>query len=716
MGNEYNGFDNEHAPLNGVSKSLASHLSPLKDLSLPAPQQAATEKQNAPAAYVVIGIEPADIDPVTMGLLVNDLASFDEICKHHPDYDADCIKKFRTFYEQNEDFTPEYIQGLLPKLAGEDTKRYDARIARAWKITPEKALLENLVAKAFSGQEPKITCDKNTDYWESLNDHCGIGNSALISTGFDVLRDVFLYHNGFNALCFDDSQARGATGYGVRIKHLSAPCIDNWGKDADEKYTWFRIYNQEPVQDPLQPFADNLGVRHTWTYYTKDCCIAYEAIATDKDQKPTASIVKVAWHSFGRPPIFGVECAKSAWLMRVIWDCLIALFSRRTAATCRFDDGAYEVFLLTLLDEPRPDGKAAMVVKDSQSGAMVLRINQQGQREDGKFVGPNPGEAELQLKDLEALGNALKELLTAVQFAAITQTQNPRATATGKMLDANPSLVIGYLFFLLWKAMLQEELDALAAYRGMNEEPRIEGVLTMAELMSSMMGGQPGQADEEQAPVSGAESGVTSSTANSAAASSSTETQAGSTISSAGSSAASTAASSSKSSGGSSSAAASSANAAAADKGPKITVKATLKKIDPARINPQHGTEEKFREDLKAKIKAEGFNPKYPVLVVEIPGMHADGGAVYKSLDGHHRAGASRELGLKSIPAYVIAYKDWQKLTDAFPFDPQKLGSMDNHIELPDGRLYSEVREDNSHTNGQDDASSAANSKGGKSK
>ena len=58
---------------------------------------------------------------------------------------------------------------------------------------------------------------------------------------------------------------------------------------------------------------------------------------------------------------------------------------------------------------------------------MVLRISQSGQREDGKFVGPNPGEAALQLQDLDSLGTALKELLTAVQFAAITQTQNPRA-------------------------------------------------------------------------------------------------------------------------------------------------------------------------------------------------------------------------------------------------------------------------------------------------
>ena len=538
MGDEF-GSSNEHGGLNSKAATLAKDLSPLRDLSVPAQPTATTTERSA---YKEIGKAPDGIDPVTMGLLLNEVVEFEDIIKHHPDYDRDTIKKFRTFYEQNEDFDADFIASLLPKLAGEDQKRYDARILRAWKITPEKALLENLVAKAFSGQEPKITCDKNADYWEALNDHCGTGNSALISTGFDVLRDVFLYHNGFNALCFDDSQARGADGYNVRIKHLSAPAIDQWGKDAEERYTWLRIYNQEPVQDTLQPFADNLGVRHTWTYWTNDCCIVYEAIATDKDQQPTASIVKVAWHQFKRPPIFGVECAKSAWLMRVIWDCLIAIYSRRTAATCRFDDGAYEVFLLTLLDEPRGDGASKMQIKDTQSGAMVLRISQSGQREDGKFVGPNPGEAALQLQDLDSLGTALKELLTAVQFAAITQTQNPRATATGKMLDANPSLVIGYLFLLLWKAMLQEELEALAAYRGMNEEPRIEGIMTMAELTASMMGGQPGEEDEEDTPAPGAEGGVTSPTANSAATSSGTGAQAGSKLSGAKPSAASTAA------------------------------------------------------------------------------------------------------------------------------------------------------------------------------
>lgn len=154
------------------------------------------------------------------------------------------------------------------------------------------------------------------------------------------------------------------------------------------------------------------------------------------------------------------------------------------------------------------------------------------------------------------------------------------------------------------------------------------------------------------------------------------------------------------------SAASASVSGSAQPDAPPIRIKAKLKKIDPQRVQQQHKVDVAFKDELVKRIGSDGYDPKFPGLVVEIPGLHADDGSIYKALDAHHRIGASKELGLDSIPAWVLSYRDWQRLTDAFPYDPKRLGSLDEHIELPDGRTYDQVRTDNSHTNGKTAVSS----------
>jgi hypothetical protein len=140
---------------------------------------------------------------------------------------------------------------------------------------------------------------------------------------------------------------------------------------------------------------------------------------------------------------------------------------------------------------------------------------------------------------------------------------------------------------------------------------------------------------------------------------------------------------------------------AAADKKPPMRIKAELKKIDPKRLDPSHDTDPDVRQDIADSIEKDGYDQGKPVLAVELKGMHKDGKSVYKSLDGHHRGAASRKVGLKSIPAYIITYDDWQKAQAALGVDGmQKLSAIDSVIELPDGRTYDQVREDNDHSNG----------------
>ena len=146
---------------------------------------------------------------------------------------------------------------------------------------------------------------------------------------------------------------------------------------------------------------------------------------------------------------------------------------------------------------------------------------------------------------------------------------------------------------------------------------------------------------------------------------------------------------------------------AAVDEAPPMRIKASLKQIDPKRLDPSHDTDPDARQDIVDNMKANvaagkpAYDESKPVLVVELKGMHKDGKSVYKSIDGHHRGAASRQMKLKSIPAYVVSYDDWMKAQAALGVDAtQKLSATDAVIELPDGTTYDQVRDQNEHNNG----------------
>lgn len=502
MGNEY-GESNEAVGDNPLAVSQAARFneSSARWNNEAAPAQTiATEDELTAKILATIRqrletTRATNVSADTEIFLAHPVVKYKDICRHHPEYDADRIKTFKTFYEQNSDFTEEFIKSLLPELPHEkgDSQRYNARIKRAYKVTPEKPLIEFFVASSFAGQDPEIACDKNGDEWEALNDHCGNGHATLLSVGFDTLRDVYLYHAGYNVLEFENETVKAPSDFGVTIKHLPAPCVDNWGCDDAGRYTWFRTYSCESAADPLNPFAAPLGILHRWSVHTSDCCVVYEALETKEEKEPDAQIVKISWHDFGRPPIFAVDCSRSAWLFRTIWDTLMAIWARSTATTCAIDDASYQILTAALFDSPpTPAGSAQppIVVKDNASGAVILRTDKQtGKSEEMKFISPNPEETGLNFKDLERLNDALKMQLMATQLEAITKTQNARATATGKLLDAEPTSVISYIFMLSYIATVEEMISALADFRGQGETPEVQGIgalVRVADLMTKV--------------------------------------------------------------------------------------------------------------------------------------------------------------------------------------------------------------------------------------
>ena len=129
-----------------------------------------------------------------------------------------------------------------------------------------------------------------------------------------------------------------------------------------------------------------------------------------------------------------------------------------------------------------------------------------------------------------------------------------------------------------------------------------------------------------------------------------------------------------------------------------LIVKPKLGRVPTAKIINWHDVDDSDVKPIKAKIKKEGYStdPEDAILVTQ----YDDGRAI--AHDGHHRLGGAKELGMKSIPAWIIKESDIRPLLDArFKGKfPDKISELDPFIQMPNGKSYSEQRDPNDHKNG----------------
>lgn len=109
-----------------------------------------------------------------------------------------------------------------------------------------------------------------------------------------------------------------------------------------------------------------------------------------------------------------------------------------------------------------------------------------------------------------------------------------------------------------------------------------------------------------------------------------------------------------------------------------MTISATLEDIATF-FSPQHATNGDRVAEIVAACTADDGSVAWdmpPVVVVENEGNGAT------ILDGHHRCEAAKQLGLASIPAWVVSVSDYCKLVDIH-FDgnsPNRIYDLREHI------------------------------------
>lgn len=565
------------------------------------------------------------------------------------------------------------------------------------------------------------------DWYNHLNDH-------VPSLLYSRLIELIVYGRSYMSISFPetdktyeslkDQRDSGALS-GKICYGLDYCTVVDWDRDDDGKLAWVKTHSQEMARD--NPWEIPHIERHTWTYITAEKIYEYQA---DKDLREKDGTLrrnrpwdeKAQGRLIDEIPVSGMPLTEIALpdefcLLDSVSQLCIAIFNRDASLDFALDSSAYALLAILL-----QKGRNMNQVLASEMAAMGLEVG-----EDAKYVTPDGIVYEALRQRGIDLRQALENRIHSAALNLASRDQQGRASGLAKWRDFGPIAILLACYGDVLKNCVKNMVDHLLEIMGDADEIEYEvygmdefdlasldqnldlatrffaipGAPTAKKYVAGKISQQiasdaPPKIREmirietsqleipEQPPQDGDKNPASS-------AATSGKDQIGAT-SMPGAPAPTPAATSS---------------ATKANAGPNIAVQAKLKNIDPSRVQPQHDTDEKFVGELVKKIGQKGYDPKFPALVVEVPGMHDDGGSIYKALDAHHRIGASKILGLKNIPSYVISYADWTKLITAFPFNPMKLGSLDDHIELPDGRTYDQVRTDNSHTNGKDDATMA---------
>lgn len=560
-------------------------------------------------------------------------------------------------------------------------------------------------------------------------------NNVLTDGLSDVLqgraKDLMLHGYGLLTLSYPEpgdypslGAQKKAGALDARLAYLSPMVVENWYCDPMGRLQWLKTHTTEDISSI--PFGEYDQRRHAWTYLTQDAKVTYEAIEDLKkpwqdESKEMATKVSEASNRLGLP-VFECCSADRASLFDRIADPALDLWCRETGLNFVLDAQCF--------------GQPWAAVEDMKKlGQKTNEFALWDLGKDGKvgYLVPEGVVFDAQEKNAE---RKQTNLLASINAEALRLSNRDQHAASGDAKEIDREPVESMLAYFAGKVlrMLDDavkygissrreedvvayKISGLDCFSPVATSTKLDNVTKFVQLPGSKTAKEialanisqtmaVGATPEERARIDSEKEIDEEQLALAAAGQTGNQPQAASSATSNGTS-------SGADSGASS--AASSGNAKA-DAGPPIRIKTSLKKLDPKRIDPSHDTDPEARQDIADSIKKDGYDEKYPVLVVRMPGMHAKGGDVFKSLDGHHRAGASRQLGLKSIPAYVLDYDDFAKAQALAGVDAtQDLSALDKMIELPDGRTYDQVRTENDHTNGKSGAASSAASSGTKS-
>jgi hypothetical protein len=386
----------------------------------------------------------------------------------NPSYDPKKLQKYEALYSGGEKFdairkdmlTRREIEKANDELGD---RSYKLRLERAPYVSRVGGLIDSFIAIILQNG-PKLvpeTTGPDAEFWEELNTNVDGHGTSFPSLCRATLRELLLTGRPYFKLSFIPASSDAS------ISLLKAAGVCDWDFGDDGELAWVRVDAVDCVRPMIFSEEDPPQERYTWSFYSGDEIVIYEAtkkVGEDWDEKAVAKKIDNTTNDFGLP-IYDVKVDESLNILPRMFDVIRALFNREASLQFSLDQQAFSIPVLT-------SDNASSLPEMKNSQLLALRLNQ---GEKFEFVTPAGTGFDALDKDVERLRLALYEVVqsTALQIASVPQAGRLSASAIVAM--QKPLSVLLNAFSAPLKECLQRLVDELLEYREDDFEVRLEG-------------------------------------------------------------------------------------------------------------------------------------------------------------------------------------------------------------------------------------------------
>lgn len=331
-------------------------------------------------------------------------------------YNADRIMDYEALYLGGDLFRDRICNFLVQRKSDKSyVDQWTERQKRSVYIDRAGGIIDWIAAAVFNDR-PRYEVKPGASpamkaYWEGLNqDSDGLGH-PIADVLTRALINTLVHKRNYLQVKFNEEYGNANGGLDAYIDLMSPIEVTDW-QHENGKLLWCRRDGAEFIRNENMPWLKPKDIRKTWTFYDANTVTTYEAIYINNVEPTEAIKIDEVNHDFGLP-IFEVYAHPGHWILDRIYDVVVALYNRDSSVTKYLDDGAFQMFVLTL-----QDGKKMDSLTLSDIAGLKLEVG-----ESAGWIAPQSGFYQSLQNDREYLKASLFETMqsTALNAASIPQ-------------------------------------------------------------------------------------------------------------------------------------------------------------------------------------------------------------------------------------------------------------------------------------------------------
>ena len=416
-------------------------------------------------------IAARQLDQMVPPVASSDGVTVGELLAPHPDYDADLIEQYQTWYDGGSRFREALSadrDGTYLSLRRADKDKLDDTYTYR-KLRMSRAQYSSEIGRIIASMQatilrlPPVLVDTD-EYIQSLNADADGAGTDLKDLARQILECGLLHRRaylaptfpGIQTAAFDMEQAMDAGALDGRLRFYHARNVPWWSYAPDGRLQSVRIYTYQDIYS-RGTWGKLLSREHRWTIIDDVSVIVYgytqSASANGRllpvDKTKPARLVSEDAHGYVACPVREYQFGKSFWVADRLVDPQKRLFNSEADEAFIRSECAHPQRVIIGTPMATMDENGNEVVK----GGPVYAVKFGEGAGDYKIVGPDAAQSQWHSTAIERDRANLYASLEALFLGNASQGQNARQAASAKAMDASHSTL-----FMAFAAALLEEL------------------------------------------------------------------------------------------------------------------------------------------------------------------------------------------------------------------------------------------------------------------